>query len=145
MLSELYLTNFKNFKQSTLKLGHLSLLLGANASGKSNLREAFRFLHGIGRGYVLADIIGTKYGDGGDLQWRGIRGGFAELSYPESKSIEIGVRIRPPSSILDLIYRIEIETSFPVSGRARVLRESLYLHDEMLFELASRPITTYTR
>jgi len=134
MFKELYLTNFKNFEQSTLKLGHMTLLLGTNASGKSNLREAFRFLHGIGRGYVLADIIGTKYGEGGDLQWRGIRGGFAELSYRKNRSVEVGVRIQPPFSKSDLIYRIEIEPGFPSTGRARVIRESLYDQDEMLFD-----------
>ncbi|MGD9101036.1 MAG: AAA family ATPase [Anaerolineae bacterium] len=27
----------------------MTILIGTNAAGKSNLRDAFRFLHGIGR------------------------------------------------------------------------------------------------
>ncbi len=134
MLKELHLTNFKNFEQATLKLGQMTLLLGSNASGKSNLREAFRFLHGIGRGYALADIIGTKYGEGGDLQWRGIRGGFAELSYQKNKIVTMEARLRPSFANTDLVYHIEIEAGFPSVGRARVVRESLYDGDEMYFD-----------
>lgn len=47
VLSKLILRNFKNFRDAELTLGPLSLLVGTNASGKSNLRDAFRFLHGI--------------------------------------------------------------------------------------------------
>jgi AAA15 family ATPase/GTPase len=75
MLKKLHLKNFKGFKDAELNLGNFSLLVGTNASGKSNIRDAFRFLHGIGRGYSLADIFGEKYVEGGVLQWRGIRGG----------------------------------------------------------------------
>lgn len=134
MLKELHLTNFKNFEQATLKLGQMTLLLGSNASGKSNLREAFRFLHGIGRGYALADIIGTKYGEGGDLQWRGIRGGFAELSYQKNKFVALEVHLRPSFANSDLVYHLEIEAGFPGIGRARIMRESLYDGDEMYFD-----------
>ncbi|HZP81258.1 MAG TPA: AAA family ATPase [Chthonomonadaceae bacterium] len=63
------LTHFKNFQKAELTLGPLTLLVGTNASGKSNLRDAFRFLRGISRGYSLAEIIGAKYGEGGELQW----------------------------------------------------------------------------
>jgi predicted ATPase len=80
-LKKLTLTNFKNFKQAELTLGPFTLLVGANATGKSNIREAFRFLHGIGRGYGLADIIGEKWIEGGVRVWSGIRGGTQEISY----------------------------------------------------------------
>ena len=60
MFTSLRLVNFKNFADETLKLGPFTVIVGANASGKSNIRDAFRFLHGIGRGYTLAEIIGGK-------------------------------------------------------------------------------------
>jgi hypothetical protein len=41
MFRELQLTNFKNFRDATLELGPFTVLVGANASGKSNLRDAF--------------------------------------------------------------------------------------------------------
>ena len=52
MIKSLKLTNFKNFRQATLPLGKLTLLVGTNASGKTNLIDAFRFLHGVARGYT---------------------------------------------------------------------------------------------
>ena len=47
MFTSLRLERFKNFKDTELKLGPFTVLIGANASGKSNIRDAFRFLHGI--------------------------------------------------------------------------------------------------
>jgi hypothetical protein len=75
MIKSLRLQRFKNFRDATLRLGPLSVIVGTNASGKSNLRDAFRFLHGMSRGYSLAEILGEKYVEGGILQWKGIRGG----------------------------------------------------------------------
>jgi len=81
MFNKLTLNNFKKFRQAELSLGPFTVLLGANASGKSNLREAFRFLHGIGRGYTLPEIIGEKWIEGGVRVWNGIRGGTKELVF----------------------------------------------------------------
>ena len=80
MITSLRLLNFKNFADETLKVGPFTVIVGANASGKSNIRDAFRFLHGIGRGYTLAEILGGKYGPGGQLEWEGIRGAPNEIA-----------------------------------------------------------------
>ena len=50
MITSIRLINFKNFADETLRVGPFTVIVGANASGKSNIRDAFRFLHGIGRG-----------------------------------------------------------------------------------------------
>src|SRR5688572_23268698 len=81
MIRELRLERFKSFEDATLKLGPFSVLVGTNASGKSNVRDAFRFLHGIGRGYMLAEILGEKWLDSGVLAWSGIRGGPREICF----------------------------------------------------------------
>lgn len=81
MFSRLRLTHFKNFADAELLLGPLTLLVGTNASGKSNLREAFRFLHGVSRDYELAEILGEKWIEGGSLVWRGLRGGAREVVF----------------------------------------------------------------
>ncbi|MCP4514997.1 MAG: AAA family ATPase, partial [Delftia sp.] len=67
MITKLVLERFKNFEKAEITLGPLTVLIGANATGKSNLREAFRFLHGIGRGYTFVEILGEKYGVGSEL------------------------------------------------------------------------------
>ncbi len=79
MINFLRLRHFKNFADETIKLGPLTIIVGTNASGKSNIRDAFRFVHGIARGYALAEIIGEKYVEGGTLQWKGVRGGLKEV------------------------------------------------------------------
>ena len=79
MITSVRMVNFKNFADETLKLGPFTIIVGANASGKSNIRDAFRFLHGIGRGYTLAEILGGKYGVGGQLEWEPIRGAPNEI------------------------------------------------------------------
>lgn len=81
MITKLTLKNFKSFGATggEIPLGPLTLIVGTNASGKSNIRDALRFLHGIGRGYSLAEIIGGKYSEAGERIWDGIRGGMADL------------------------------------------------------------------
>lgn len=123
MLKRIHLQNFKNFQDAELHLGNLSVLVGTNASGKSNIRDAFRFLHGISRGYQIAEIIGGKYVEGGVLQWRGIRGGTKEIAFYDSQRFAIAVEIvtsdpNPHSSAtwsageeLIFIYRCEISIS----------------------------------
>ena len=85
MLTSLRLVNFKNFADETLKLGPFTVIVGANASGKSNIRDAFRFLHGIGRGYTLAETVGGKVGAGGQMEWEPIRGAPNEILRQEGR------------------------------------------------------------
>jgi predicted ATPase len=137
MFTSLRLERFKNFKDAELKLGPFTVLIGANASGKSNIRDAFRFLHGISRGYSLADIIGEKYGEGGDRVWTGIRGGTPEIAFAGASSFALAAEnlLLLPSNGLppitkstecekrELDYRIEIRVdhkrSIPLVARER--------------------------
>ena len=80
MIRSIRLVNFKNFADETLRVGPFTVIVGANASGKSNIRDAFRFLHGISRGYTLGEILGGKQGVGGQLEWESIRGAPDEVS-----------------------------------------------------------------
>ena len=75
MITSLRLKDFKNFADETLRVGEFTLIVGANASGKSNLLDAFRFLHGIGRGYTLTEIAAGKREAG----WKPIRGAANEI------------------------------------------------------------------
>jgi predicted ATPase len=80
MISSLRLTDFKSFGgPHEIPLGPFTVIVGTNASGKSNLRDALRFVHAMARGYTLAEILGGKYGDGGESLWHGIRGGVREI------------------------------------------------------------------
>lgn len=80
MIEQLDLIDFKSFSGQGITFGGFTVAIGANASGKSNLRDAFRFLHGLSRGYTLAETVGEKWVEGGVRQWQGIRGGAREAA-----------------------------------------------------------------
>ena len=83
MITSIRLSNFKNFRKEELRVGPFSLIVGSNASGKSNIRDAFRVLHGIGRGYTVAEVLGGKYGAGGQVEWEPVRGGPGGIAISE--------------------------------------------------------------
>ena len=93
MITSVRLENFKNFADETLRLGPFTVIVGANASGKSNIRDAFRFLHGVGRGYGLADIVGGRYGAGGQVEWERIRGAGNEIIRFGQQSFSISTEL----------------------------------------------------
>lgn len=97
VLKRLTLRNFKSFQSAEIPLGPLTLLVGTNASGKSNIRDSLRVLHGIGLGYTLAEILGEKYGPGGILQWRGIRGGVREAAFQRESEFRLEVELDSPA------------------------------------------------
>ena len=125
MITSLRLVNFKNFADETLRVGPFTVIVGANASGKSNIRDAFRFLHGIGRGYTLAEIIGGKYGAGGQLEWAGIRGAMDEIIRFGQPSFSLQVKVE------DFTYTIEVGRDENKDGTFRVTAESLKLPVEI--------------
>jgi predicted ATPase len=138
MLTKLRLERFKNFQEAELALGPLTVLVGANASGKSNLRDAFRFLHGISRGYSLADIIGGKFGEGGERQWTGIRGGPREITYQGAATfaLEISFTIMDGAKEREASYRIEVDPG--VNGKVpRIVAERLVVggYGDFIFEM----------
>jgi predicted ATPase len=140
MLTALRLQGFKNFRDTSLTLGPLTLLVGTNAAGKSNLRDAFRFLHGVARGYSLAEIIGEKWGEGGVLQWRGIRGGTREAAFEGATSfaLEVGFQLLDRGRSVERrhsagSYFIEVDVG--ENGRPpKVVREQLKVGSTTVFD-----------
>ena len=125
MITNLRLINFKNFADESLVVGPFTVIVGANASGKSNIRDAFRLLHGVGRGYTLAEIVGGRYGAGGQMEWAGIRGAADEIVRFEQHSMGVQVRLRSadePWPTHDFRYRLLMastnEMGFVVTGEA---------------------------
>jgi len=47
MIKKIKVKNFRSFKDLKLNIGKVNILIGANASGKSNFVEIFRFLRDI--------------------------------------------------------------------------------------------------
>jgi predicted ATPase len=140
MIEVLRLHNFKNFRDATLQLAPLTVVVGPNASGKSNIRDAFRFLHGISRGYTLAEIIGEKWVEGGVLQWRGIRGGIKEAAYWDKTMFSFEVTFTAPDrgKRRKGIYRIEIDVG-ALDQPPRLVSERLIIEGRGQFVFDSHP------
>lgn len=62
MITKIRLQNWKSFKDSSLYIDSLGILIGTNASGKSNVLDAFAFLRAVGEGKSLVDAIQTVRG-----------------------------------------------------------------------------------
>lgn len=125
MLTSVTLKSFKSFEETRLTLGPLTVIIGANASGKSNIRDAFRFLHGVGRGYSLADIIGGKYGAGGQVEWMPIRGFGTEIMRFGASQFEIAVEMKFPKSHSSVSYSLTVAKSDNDQGGFRIIQERL--------------------
>ena len=138
MITSVRMVNFKNIADETLKVGPFTVIVGANASGKSNIRDAFRFLHGIGRGYTLAEILGGKYGPGGQLEWAGIRGAPGEVvrfaSTPPEESPIFSLYIELEMSRGKAFYSISVGFNSEGSDGFRVLHEELKTESEVVYK-----------
>lgn len=79
MLKKIRLTDFKSFVDEEVELAPLTLLVGANASGKSNFLDAIRFLQGLNRNLTLSEVLsGEERAHSG--AWPGLRGRIEEAA-----------------------------------------------------------------
>ncbi len=123
MITSLQLKDFKNFVDETLHLGPLTIIVGANASGKSNLRDAFQFLQGIGLGLTLSEVIDGRFGPGGQVLWSGIRGPGIELFHFGKDTFTLQVSLEVNDTQVE--YSIEVGKGFDSVDFFRVVREEL--------------------
>ena len=61
-ISRIKLRNWKNFKDVEAALGQRVFLIGPNASGKSNLLDAFRFLRDVANDGLVKAVSGARGG-----------------------------------------------------------------------------------
>lgn len=115
MITELILENWKSYEKSSLPIDTLTVLIGTNASGKSNALEAFVFLNRISSGAMLTSAL---QGDGALTAMRG--GVDWAAKRPGSKFI-IGATCQA-DELLDYVYRIECQIT---ENRCDVYAEQL--------------------
>ena len=77
--------NFKSYRKAELALSPLTLLVGANASGKSNAIEAIRILAWLARGQRLDAITASVQAS--DI---GVRGRVQDLVFGNAKNFDVG-------------------------------------------------------
>lgn len=85
MLTAITLNNFKSYKDARLQLAPLTVLIGANASGKSNAIEGMRLLAWLAQSQKLTAIqYAVQSTD------RVVRGRMEDLSYCKTESFSLG-------------------------------------------------------
>lgn len=119
MLIQLHVSNFKSLGEVTLPLAdELTLLVGTNASGKSNALEALELLSWMARGLRLGDLsVAMREGQ------LSLRGKVEDLTRAESDDpcIKLGCHLRGGRRIdLDLQLVLQVH-----EGRLRVVEETL--------------------
>lgn len=95
MIKTIALRNFKTFRNATIELGPVSVVLGANGAGKSNFFDALRFLKAVGDGRSVRDAIeGHASPAGASTAVSGVRGGGAAATHLLSDSHEFAIDAR---------------------------------------------------
>lgn len=85
MFSEFRYENFKSYQEAEFPLAPLTLLIGTNASGKSNALEGIRFLSWLSQGRRLDDALRAVQEE--DVT---IRGTLETLGYHGAQSFSLG-------------------------------------------------------
>ena len=137
MLDRIVIDNFKSLRHVDLPLGRLNLLIGANASGKSNFLDALRVLQGIGNGFTVGEIFDGKPKSATSAVWDGIRGGSASACFagsagsgPDEVTIEVHGRL---TASVSQTWELQIAFS-PTAGR--VTRERLRVGPNTVYDAA---------
>jgi hypothetical protein len=110
MIQQLVLKNFKTFRNAMVTFGPVSIVLGSNGAGKSNLFDALRFLKAIGDGRSVRDAIeGHISSTGPTTATAGIRGGGGAATHflDSSGAFELDVTLKVPRSTLH--YHIKVD------------------------------------
>jgi predicted ATPase len=130
LITRLRLKNWRNFRDVDVSLGHRGYIIGANAAGKSNLLDVFRFLRTIAQS------------EGGGLQ-KALkdRGGLSKLrSLHARRDPEVRIEVDVADSVDDENPRWRYLLAFKSEGKGlqRVLiqEESVFLDGK---QIISRP------
>jgi len=115
MITELRLENWKSFECATLFIDPLSILIGTNASGKSNVLDALFFLQEAISGIHLDLILqGSSFKSA-------LRGGVEWVALKPKRNFTLGISVEKDG---DITYKYSI-TCVIINNACRILTESL--------------------
>ncbi|ADO68104.1 AAA family ATPase [Stigmatella aurantiaca] len=120
MLAALGVDNFKSYRSARLPLAELTVLIGANASGKSNLLEALQMLSWLARGRRLSEILYALK----DRQLD-VRGPVNRLVHEDNASFMLSARIKGDGQLLGFAVTLGLEAQgLRIAGEALVDEET---------------------
>lgn len=125
IVTRLRLTNWRNFRDVDIALGPRAYVIGANASGKSNLLDVFRFLRAVAQT------------EGGGLQ-KAIkeRGGMSKLRSLHARtnpevSIEINISESTDPDSNQWVYRLAFKSEGKGAQRIFISEETVIKNGEI--------------
>lgn len=124
LIRSVRLHNFKSFTDAEVTFGNVSIVVGTNGAGKSNLFDALRFLKAIGDGRSVRDAIEGHATPLATLATttiiQGVRGGAESIVHFNSKSKEFAltVKLLVDRDVIEYFVRID-------AARYRVIQEEL--------------------
>lgn len=130
IISKLTLKNWRNFRSIEIDLSDRVFIVGANASGKSNLLDAIRFLR---------DIVKP----GGGLQSAlALRGGLSKvrcLSARKDNDVEIGVELSESEGTVAWRYAIGITQQARGQRLPKLRFEKVWKNDKLIIQRPDDP------
>lgn len=112
MITKIRLQNWKSFKDSYIYIDSLGILVGTNASGKSNVLDAFVFLRAWAEGKNLTDSIQM------------VRGGEDWIIRRGEKQFALSVEIENEDQTYLFVLRVEKEDGIFRYGKCEILLEN---------------------
>ncbi len=111
VVEELRLTAFKSFRDARVSLSDLTLVIGRNGGGKSNLLDALEVLSRLASGDDVRDVL-----DGGRRDVGPVRGGVEGCAPQGSDSFEVGCTVRTGDERATLDVHIQVAPQVQVLG-----------------------------
>lgn len=118
MLKELRLSHWKSFDSATLYIDPLTILIGTNASGKSNTLDALLVLQRVASGVGIFQAIN------GDVSLPPIRGGMEWVCRKPAKEFTLVLVLGGDSEDQEYRYELTVQVN---GAKAEVAREELTL------------------
>ena len=115
MLINLMLQNWKSIEDAQLNIDTLTVLIGSNASGKSNVLDALTFLQRISSGLLLNSALQ------GDATVSQMRGGLEWVARKPGTTFVVSATCALDDTT-EFLYRLECETA---RGQCEILSEQL--------------------
>lgn len=100
MITKIRLRNWKSFKDSTLYIDPLTILIGVNASGKSNVLDAFD---------LLKKIVSQKSSSDSPIEL--IRGGKDWLIKRGEQKCFFDITFRDSKKVFTILFTLQIDTN----------------------------------
>lgn len=123
MLKQIIFETWKSYRNAVLPIDPLTVLIGTNASGKSNALDALEFLNRTTLDKKIANALTI------DSAFPGIRGGIKWATWKPQTQFTLKALVQGEDETIDYLYSITVETKPRVhlfaESLVRIKKESL--------------------